>query len=134
MSIKNRINEIQNFLGNKYRIVKNDDPESKCDYIIFTPCCPLVYKNGSYSECGKCHLIYECNTSLEFKALLEKLNIKMEWSFGGRCNLYVKKPKVILIIEKEYCVGCQEEIDFTNKYWCSRGDRYWCVDCDPDDN
>lgn len=33
-----------------------------------------------------------------------------------------------------YCVGCGEEIDFSNKYWCSRGDRYWCVDCDPDDN
>ena len=103
MSAEQRINEIQNFLGNKYKIKKNDDPENKCDYIIITPCCPLVYnyKNKCYSECNKCHFVYSCNTSLEFGNLLEKLNINVEWEFEGRCRLYIKKTKRKLIIEED---------------------------------
>jgi hypothetical protein len=35
--------------------------------------------------------------------------------------------------KKTICEGCGDIIDIKGKYWCSRGDKFWCSECDPDD-
>lgn len=89
------VDEFKKFLGNKYKVIINesyDKWKSSCDFMIVSNSCPLIECKYGWTECGKCLINYNCNSSgtIEFNNLLKKHNCKMEWIIGGLGGIWIK--------------------------------------------
>jgi hypothetical protein len=74
---------------------------------------------------------------IEYHAELDKQR-QAEWerkkaSDGKTAAIKKAKENELMgLITK--CQGCEDPIDIEGQYWCSRGNTFWCCDCDPDNS
>jgi hypothetical protein len=94
------IQELKNLFSSQkglYEVKFNenyDDYESNADILIFAEFNCNVYRHPvGWTECGKCHCHYSCNTSKEFEDLISKYGYEMEWENCCIAGLYVKYLK-----------------------------------------